>query len=351
MADVATLKRALLIVALYAICAVRCEAQFIGYVSPQTVQQTLASNVTCTGAQQTFFPSNLGQTQHLADVIFFSGTPQKSLVEIDGVDVNGTVFRISDVLTNSNGVLSASGYFPKIQISVTCSPGAVSFTLSYSGASSTASVPVGGYLLAQADKFLWSGVAGNTSPLSSSIATPYASTAGTVILLWASSPAVGTLTIQCNNNGTGTGSTFVFSTASTTTAQAFPIPAVGCTAVTGSLSSAGTGNTSLEYIFLPPGSILQAEFGTHITTTTATAVKATAGLLHTLTINNQAAGTVSIFDLPTASCTGTPATNILAVITATGASGSLPSFVYDMNTVQGICVKASVAMDLTVTAQ
>lgn len=330
-------------------CALGAQAQFIGYISPQTVQQTLASNVTCTGAQQVFTPSNLGQTQHLADIIFFSGTPQKSSVEIDGIDVNGTSFRISDLLTNQNGVLAASGYFPKIQVSVTCSPGTVSFTLSYSGASATASVPVGGYLLAQADKFLWSGVAGNTSPLSSSIATPYASTAGTVILTWASAPAVGTLTIQCNNNGTGVGSTFAFSTASTTTAQAFPIPAVGCTAVTGSFNSAGTGNTNLEYIFLPPGTNPAAEFGTHITGTTATAVKATAGLVHTLTVNTGGAGTVSIFDLATAACTGTPATNTLAVITVTATT--LQTFTYDMNTVNGICVKASVAMDLTVTAQ
>jgi hypothetical protein len=326
------------------------QAQFIGYVSPQTVQQTLASNLACTGAQQTFFPSNLGQTQHVADIIFFSGNPQKSLVEIDGIDVNGTIFRISDVLTNQNGVLAASGYFPKLQISVTCSPGTVSFTLSYSGGSSTASVPVGGYLLAQADKFLWSAIAGNTSPVSSNIPTPYASTAGTVILNWASAPATGTLTIQCNNNGTGVGSTFVFSTISATGSQAFPVPAVGCTGVTGSFNSAGAGNTSLEYIFLPPGTNPLAYQFTHVTTTTATAAKATAGFLHTVTINTgAAASTLSIFDLATAACTGTPATNTVAVIAAVVTTTQ--TYTYDVNLLNGICLKASVAMDYTVSSQ
>src|SRR5437899_2681628 len=39
-------------------------AQFIGYTSPQTVDQTLASNLACTGGVQNFTITNLGQTQH-----------------------------------------------------------------------------------------------------------------------------------------------------------------------------------------------------------------------------------------------------------------------------------------------
>jgi hypothetical protein len=89
---------------------------------------------------------------------------------------------------------------------------------------------------------------------------------------------------------------------------------------------------------------------THITTTTATAAKATPGLLHTLTINTPAAGTVSVFDLATAACTGTPATNIVAVMTAIAATPP-ETYIYDTQLLNGICVKASVAMDLTVAVQ
>lgn len=83
----------------------------------------------------------------------------------------------------------------------------------------------------------------------------------------------------------------------------------------------------------------------HITGTTATAVKSTPGLLHTLTVGTGAAGTIQIFDLPSASCTGTPA-GPMSVLTITATT--LQTFIYDTNFTQGICIKASVAMDFTV---
>jgi hypothetical protein len=39
------------------------------------------------------------------------------------------------------------------------------------------------------------------------------------------------------------------------------------------------------------------------------------------------------------------------VITVPAATNGLPPFIYDVNLLQGICVKASVAMDFTVSSQ
>lgn len=92
--------------------------------------------------------------------------------------------------------------------------------------------------------------------------------------------------------------------------------------------------------------------GVHITTTSATVVKASAGTLHSLTINTAGASAViSVFDLATASCTGTPSTNVKAIITLP-ASGALPgTLLYDQQFVNGICVQsATAASDITATA-
>lgn len=88
----------------------------------------------------------------------------------------------------------------------------------------------------------------------------------------------------------------------------------------------------------------------HITTTTATPLGTSNGrLFHTLNINTGGAGTVKVFDLANASCTGTPATNVVASITATATT--LQTFTFDATMTNGLCVQASVAMDLTVTYQ
>jgi hypothetical protein len=99
--------------------------------------------------------------------------------------------------------------------------------------------------------------------------------------------------------------------------------------------------------FGPPS----APISIHDVGTAATVVKATAGTLHTLTINTSGVSAViSVFDLATAACTGTPSTNVKAIITLP-ASGALPgSLLYDASFVNGICVQSTVASDLTITA-
>lgn len=122
-------------------------AQYLGAVSIQTVQAQLAvAGVgvgTCTGLPQNFITNqgipnfiNIGQNIHQASA---SSAAASFTMEIDGIDVLGNVVRISSPTvqyqpTNAiNGyVAQGSGYYPNIQVTVTCTA-AATFSLSYSG--------------------------------------------------------------------------------------------------------------------------------------------------------------------------------------------------------------------------
>lgn len=120
-------------------------SQDLGNVGLRTVEATLASGVTCTGSPQLFATSNpalnavgfrnLGQTAHQVSAV---STAASFTVEIDGVDTNGIAVRISNpVVTFNNGatvsyVAQGAGFYPNIQVQVTCTASAT-FSLSYTG--------------------------------------------------------------------------------------------------------------------------------------------------------------------------------------------------------------------------
>jgi hypothetical protein len=338
-------------------------AQFIGYISPQTVQTSLATGTLCTGAAQTFITgvnpaqfSNIGQTHHVLSIASVIGA-SKFQAEIDGIDRQGNVFRISDIFEGLSGSVSADGYFPQIQVQVTCSPGTATFTASYSGTS----VPQGGspgtYLIAQIDKTNFSSAPENATITDNGIQTPFGSSAGTIQFQYlTASIANSTLAVNCKPSVIGAlTQIFITTLANVTTLQTFQIPDIACSvmSITYTTGGGGAGTFNSEYMFSPPGRTVSATQYTHITGTTATTVKATAGFLHTVNINtgNAVANTVSLFDLASAGCTGTPATNTVAVIQVPASINALPPFLYDVNFLNGICVKASAAMDITVSAQ
>jgi hypothetical protein len=124
-------------------------AQFIGDVGLQTVTNNFAGN-SCTGTPQTFIATNIGAISHQATAFFPSATPSASVVmEIDGQDSIST-YKISNpqisfattLVSGTDYVVQASGYYPKIIISVTCTIGGV-FNLTYSGAQTAFSPLVG----------------------------------------------------------------------------------------------------------------------------------------------------------------------------------------------------------------
>ena len=328
--------------------------QFIGYTAPQTVQQTLATNAACTGGQQNFPVNNLGQIQHSVQMTNLGVGITNLLLVIQGSADGVNFINISDV---SNGTLSVSvsapGYYPVVRVGVICGPvaGGSTFSLSYSGIAGFGQQSTGLFLLSQIDKQLASAVPANAIFSNTVQPTPYGSAGGVLNFLFSNTaPSGTTLAMTCKNASGNIGWQSSFSLATAATVQTFYIPAVPCPnfQVTYTPNGATAVTFQLDYIFSPPGSAASATQYTHVTTTTATAAKATSGFLHTLNVNTAAAGTISIFDLATAACTGTPATNVVAVITVPAATNGLPTFTYDVNLLNGICVKASVAMDYTV---
>lgn len=346
--------------------ALGAEAQFIGYVSPQGEQQTLATAQTCAASPFTFGVQNLGQTQHWLSVTV-SSTMQTFTGEIDGIDNQGNVYRISEILqhalggaafSNGTGTVYGSGYFPKIQVSINCFPSTATFTASYSGGWGTQPGGSGTYLASQIDKSIFAKLTAANASQSANFQTPYGSSAGTLLFKFDGFSA-GTANVGFFCSGAAFGGAAVaggsFAVATNNTVQAFQLPDAPCTQITFTYSPTGVTATdfSLEFIFSPPGRYQQAyQFG-RVTGTTAQVIKGTPGFVHTLNINtaNAAAGTVSIFDLASAACTGTPSTNKVAVITTPTAVNGLPPYIFDVNTFNGICVQASQTMDITVSFQ
>jgi hypothetical protein len=342
---------------LFALVASTARAQ--APVSIVPTQQTLApAGTACTGSAQTFTVQNRNQTQHYA---YVAPTLITNLtMKIQGVDAIGDVYTISDLLGTATSAvggsqaLLGSGYFPTVQVVITCFPATTgTFELSYAGAQATTNVNVGSYLVSQVDKALGLAAPAGTNFSANFFTPPFANSFGILTLEYTGAgPAGSTLTVQCQNQtGLGPGA-WTFTLATTTLAlQSFPVPASNCPTVSVSYNAGTTSSSTynLDYSFITPGAA-QPQLYTHITGTTATVVKAGPGVVHTVVVGTPAAGTISLFDLASGSCTGTPATNVVSVITATTTFPAAPA-IYDVLFNNGICVKASATMDITVSSQ
>jgi len=233
-------------------------AQFIGYTTPQTVQQTLATNTSCTGAAQTFAFPNLGQTQHAIIMQITVAPMVSSKAFIEGSTDAISFTRISDELDNINlATLTASGYYPLTRANVTCSVGA-NFSLFYSGTSVTPAQAAGDTLTTLTEKVLLNGQANSAgSNFSSTVRTPYGNLIGTLLVLYTGAgPANSTISVGCTY-ASGTTTQFYSFPIVTTTAvfQTFPLPPFSCTNanVTYTAGGASASKISIEYLFSPPG--------------------------------------------------------------------------------------------------
>lgn len=244
------------LVAFFAFVTSVAHAQFIGYVSPQTENQTLATSLLCTGSAQTFSINNLGQTQHWLSISNVTGATQFQ-AEIDGIDRQGNVIRISDMIEPiANGVVYGSGSYAQLQAKVTCSPNTATFTAIYSGGWGTTNGNAGGYLSAQIDKQDFSG-ASSGSNQSDTFQTPFGSSAGTIFFKYnTSAPTGSTLAVQCTTTGGALNTTnaFTVTLAPLVAVQVFQIPDTACPQVTVAYTSGGAAATfNTEFLFAVPG--------------------------------------------------------------------------------------------------
>lgn len=343
-----TISRALAGAALFAALvsfAPRASAQFLGYTSPQTTSQVVANAVTCpaAGTSATVAVTNIGQTSHFVSWTS-TATPSQINVFIQATDGVSALQNISDMGTGSTGILTANGYYPVIKVNYFCKGNGGTFTLNYFGVSSTA-VPTTGQQDATA--YLKLLTAANTGAAFQNfiVPTPYGTSCGQIQFNNVVNVAGTTFNVTTTDIGGTTIALTPTITAPNTGSVDVDVPCQPAQNVVVNVTPGGAGNFAIQYYFYKPGAAPPMFLYQNITGTTATAVKATGGNLHTLTVNTGGAGTVTIFDLAAAACTGTPSTNKIATITATAAT--LQTFRYDVTAINGICVKASVAMDLT----
>lgn len=339
----------------------QAHAQFIGYTSPQTVQNAnLLSNTSCTGDVFATV-QNVGQTVH--SVTYFVSTLSNTLraqllTTIEGSFDGVNYFPISntgsfDPVEQQNLLtgITGQGYFPAVRVHFQClGAGFMINSASYSGTSVSRSQPLGLQNVGEYSvNYVVNASAGSNNGPLSGVTTPYGNAAGIVsITPSAALPAGSQMVVTCDS------SVFAaFTLAATNATQTFPVPAQPCTTLNMSYVSGGASATlyQINYSFQQPGfTATLATLYNHITATTATVVKGTPGALTKIAINTPAAGTISVFDLAAAGCTGTPSTNVVAVITS-GASDVARTIPFDAYLHNGICVKTSVAMDLTVVYQ
>src|SRR5581483_317833 len=249
--------------ALLGCSARRAEAQFIGYTSPQTVSQSIATGASCSPPISQIVP-NLGQTVHTVTYTVNNGS-EPIFAFIQG-SIDGVTF-----------------------IQVSCSNPATKVTVQYSGTSVT---PGPNFADVDASYYIKNIVVNNqpvnapfTSPL---ITSPYGNSSGTLALTFsgAAAPSGAVLQVTCNSNFAQLPPSFSLAPTLGTT-QFFTVPPFPCeNLVLNYNSNNGTGNYTLTYFFNKPGTVIQ--------TTGVDPCQSTSVAKQTAAINIVAAGTSQV---------------------------------------------------------
>lgn len=239
-------------------------AQFIGFTSPQTVQQRLgaAENI-CGGAtvRQDYAVQNLGQTEHFLTVIAAGGgggTATQFTVAFWGVDVNGNRVQISDELDMAGaqtGALFASGYYPKVWASVTCAPTTATYALTYSGTWGTPAPAAGVFLQTQINKAIWSSYLTQGFTQTRELIPPFGASAGVLYFTFnAGGNATSTVAVNCLPGNGGAVSVLPATTlANVTTTQIFEMPNTPCPLWSMVFTGPGGATVSVSAVFATPG--------------------------------------------------------------------------------------------------
>ena len=233
----------------------RSAAQFIGYTAPQTTSQTLANNIACTGALQSFTVKNIGQSTHVVNWTD-SGVQQLNISLLGSFD--GTNFStFSDTAYSSSGFLQATGYYPVVRVDVTCSAG-TNITINYSGTPSYALQPNGFADRNTYSKIIGVGLAAGSNQTGLTV-TPYGVSAGVLYFQYQSAgmPVGSTLTVTTTSlSGAVVTILNAVTLANNQTLQAFMIPSLPAVQinVTYTAGGASASTYNLEVDYYKPGS-------------------------------------------------------------------------------------------------
>lgn len=313
----------------------RAAAQFIGYISPQTVSTTIVNNGACSPFVSTIVP-NLGQTVHAFTWTENTGTEKifaNILASNDGVNF----FRISDTASlagNNGGQVVASGYYSIIKVQIQCFNAGTRVSAFYSGTSITQGPAYGDVDNSQYQKNVFVSLAANAGG-AAQIFTPYGSEAGYLSFVYAGTgPAGSTIGLVCDLPTLQIPS-YTFNLAVTSgVVQVFPVPHFPCESFTVQYTSGGASAATYStlYQFSKPGftSSVPSYRYANITTNTNTLVRNQPGILHSITINTLGTAEVlTLFD--GTSCAGTK------IGTITLAASDIV-VLYDVQFQNGLCI-------------
>lgn len=255
----------LAVVSLAVLFSTEARAQFIGYTSPQGIQQQLATNVNCTGAQQLFTLQNLGQSEHFINAIAFN--PMQFMnIWLIGIDSSGNSNQISDTLSLAStffdlrGSIFSSAVYPQYKVSVTCFPLTSTFSLNYNGTWGGIDPASSGGLYSQyqVDRSIFDGISANVNHSFNILGPTTGRSDGTLYAKYnVASAAGGFIEVGCSASGLqGVGNFVVasFSLANTTNIQTFQVPGMACPYLTVLYRNSGAAGTlSVEYFFNKSG--------------------------------------------------------------------------------------------------
>lgn len=234
------MKRTISALIMFFVLASLARAQFIGYTSPQTVSQILATNVACTGSVQSFKISNFAQSSHVVN--FSSSGATGVQVSLEGSWDGTNFFGFSDVAADLSGQLQATGYFPSTRVDVVCQSAAGTFSLLYAGTSSYQLQPSGFADRAGYQKLLGENLAANVNSGTLVSTTPYGLSDALLYFQYTSNtpPAGSTFSITAQTDQTSAISLLSGVTLQATlNTQVFLIPAMAASQLNFSYISGG----------------------------------------------------------------------------------------------------------------
>ena len=237
---------------LFSIFACPSFAQFTGFSVPQPVSTIpFPAGTACTGAQQVALVPNLGQTEHFftvttSGVVAFRATAQGSH---DGVTFND----ITDVATTSGNTVMGQGYYPVVQVSVTCASASGTFGVRYSAEATAPAMQIAALQSAQLDKTVAVAAPANANFTSQTIRSPFGTSGGALYFTYsATGPAGSILNIGCSTLSIPAASSVAsFPLATSSATQFFTVPLLPCDFVTISYTSGGASAVTFtaSYVF------------------------------------------------------------------------------------------------------
>jgi hypothetical protein len=231
-------------------------AQFLGYTSPQTVNQNVFTSVGCAASPlKSANLQNVGQSIHIV-TYSVSGGSSPTIVRIMGGTDGVNFTQISDegmgTTSTFSGTLIGYGSYPFIQVWVVGGNSGCVATINYQGTSVGATNPATGSVdVTTYQKLVFLGQAAGTST-STDFLVPYGNMGGVMVFLGSSTPSGSTITIQ----GDSGGPLFTFTTPANNNAN-FVVPNMPVSRVTLAYNSGGASSSpfSLIYIFSKPGNL------------------------------------------------------------------------------------------------